>query len=57
MEASRRWFSGELSGVCAEMETVVRTVEKLDRMPEPRALYSGLKTRSKLSCRVHWFYD
>ena len=28
MEASRRWFSGELSGVCAEMETVVRVLEK-----------------------------
>ena len=23
----------------------------------PRALYSGLKTRSKLSCRVHWSHD
>ena len=28
MEASRRWFCGELSGVCAEMETVVRMLEK-----------------------------
>ena len=57
MEGSRRWYCGELSRVCAEIKTVVRTVEKVACMPEPRALYRGPKTRSILSSRVHWFYD